>query len=292
MVTIEKLLKEGIEKIKQRQFNSPLLEAELILCKLLQKDRIYLHLKGKEEVNEEVAREFYRLVEKRSEGYPVQYILNSQEFMGLDFYVQEGVLVPRPDTEILVEKVIKIAKDKFGDREIKILDIGTGSGAIGISLAYYLTNSNVTAIDISDRAIEIANKNIRKHDLSNIKVFKCDIFGEISHKEKYHIVVSNPPYIERATIEGLEREVSTYEPKLALDGGTDGLDYYRRIVEVFKKIHGKGGVLSVEIGYNQKESVEEIFRETSLFHMIETDKDLSGHNRVVTAYLNSDLTPT
>lgn len=285
MVTIEKLLKGGIEIIKQREFNSPLLDAELILCNLLQKDRIYLHLNRKEEVNEDVAEKFYQLAAKRNEGYPLQYMINSQEFMGIEFYVQEGVLVPRPDTETLVEKVISIVKNRYTNREIKIIDIGTGSGAIGISLAYYLKNSKVTAIDVSDIAIETANKNIEKLNLSNIKTVKGDVFEEIFGNEKYHIVVSNPPYIERDAISKLQREVSVFEPKLALDGGIDGLDYYRRIVEVFKKIHEKDAVLAVEIGYEQKEAVEEILRGAELFKTIETDNDLSGNDRVVTGFL-------
>lgn len=281
MVTIEKLLRDGIEILDQREYNTPLLDAELILCYILQKDRIYLHLNRKIEVSSEISEKFYQLAKKRNEGYPLQYITNTQEFMGLEFYVREGVLVPRPDTETLVEKTIKIAQSEFKNKEIKILDIGTGSGAIGVSLAYYIKNSTVTAIDISSIAIETANINAKKHKLNNIKVVKCDIFDNI-FLEKYNIVVSNPPYIERNVIPTLQTEVSIYEPKLALDGGIDGLNYYRRIAEVFKEIHEEGGVLSVEIGSNQKEAVEKIFEETGLFKTIQTDKDLSGNDRVVT----------
>lgn len=282
MVTIEKLLKDGIEIIEQREYNSPKLDTELLLCYLLNKDRIYLHLNRKKEVSQKIKEDFYRLAHKRNEGYPLQYIISSQEFMGLEFFVQEGVLIPRPDTEILVEKVIKVAKNKYNNQEIKILDIGAGSGAIGISLAYYLRNSKVTAIDISDIAIETTNINIKKHKLNNINVVKRNIFDDLSNGKKYHIVVSNPPYIERDTIASLQREVSLYEPKLALDGGLDGLNYYRRIVEVFGKIHESEGILSVEIGNKQKEAVEDIFMKAGLFNRIETDKDLSGNDRVVT----------
>lgn len=281
MVTIEKLLKDGIEIISQREFNSPKLDAELLLAYLLNKDRIYLHLNRKKEISEDIKEDFYQLAKKRNEGYPLQYITNSQEFMGLDFFVQEGVLIPRPDTETLVEKAIKIANTKYNKQEIKILDIGTGSGAIAISLAYYLKNSRVTGIDISDIALETTNINVKKHNLCNIKVLKKSIFDDNFDGEKYHIVVSNPPYIERDTIENLQAEVSLYEPKLALDGGRDGLNYYRRIVEVFSKIHESQGILSVEIGYNQKEAVEDIFMKSGLFKTIETDKDLSGNDRVV-----------
>ena len=281
MVTIEKLLKSGIEIIKQREFNSPKLDAELILCYLLQRDRICLHLNRKEEVNDDIEEKFYELAKKRNAGYPLQYITNSQEFMGLEFYVREGVLIPRPDTETLVELIINMSKDKFNHEELKILDIGTGSGAIAVSLAYYLKNSVVTAIDISDTAVETANINIEKHNLNNIKVIKGNIFEDILSGEKFHIVVSNPPYIERDAIKNLQAEVSIFEPKIALDGGVDGLDYYRRIVEIYKKIHEKDGVLAVEIGCAQKDSVEDIFMNSKLFKTIKTYRDLSGKYRVV-----------
>jgi release factor glutamine methyltransferase len=199
--------------------------------------------------------------------------------MDLNFYVQEGVLIPRPDTETLVEKVIEIAKKKYKNK-IKILDLGTGSGAIAVSLAYYLKNSVVTALDISEKSVETANINIKRHNLKNIKVIKANIFDFIT-REKFHIIVSNPPYIERDTIKSLQTEVSVYEPRLALDGGEDGLDYYRRIVELFAELHEKKGVLVVEIGYEQKKSVEEIFLNSKLFKEIKTYKDLSGKDRVV-----------
>jgi len=283
MVTIEKLLKDGIEIIKQRDYNNPLLDAHLILSHLLKKDKIYLHLNRKDEVDEQTASKFYEMAKKRNEGYPLQYMTNSQEFMGLEFYVQEGILVPRPDTETLVEKIIKIVNNSdMKDKSIKILDIGTGSGAIAISLAYYLKNSQVIAIDISDIALETANINIKNHNLKNIQIIQADIFDEDFPDEKYDIIVSNPPYIKTSIIKDLPVEVSTYEPKLALDGGKDGLDFYRQIVKVFKKIHKEKSLLSVEIGYDQKQAVEEIYINSKLFNVIESDKDLGGNDRVVT----------
>ncbi|HQO72062.1 MAG TPA: peptide chain release factor N(5)-glutamine methyltransferase [Sedimentibacter sp.] len=279
MVTIEKLLRDGIDIIKQREFNSPKLEVELILCYLLQKDRIYLHLNRKKEVSQEIKDKFYKLAEKRNNGYPLQYITNSQEFMGLDFYVQEGALIPRPDTETLVETVINIVKERY-NKEIKILDLGTGSGAIALSLAYYLRNSFVTAIDISDIAVETTKINIKKHNLNNIKVIKGNIFEDILG-EKFDVLVSNPPYIESDEIKNLQTEVSVYEPRLALDGGVDGLDYYKPIVELFKKICEENGVLAVEIGRQQKKSVEEIFLNSKVFKEVKAYRDLAGNDRVI-----------
>lgn len=283
MVTIEKLLKDGIEIIKEREYNNPFLDVQLILSYLLKKDKIYLHLHRKDEVDDDTAEKFYEMAEKRNEGYPLQYMTNSQEFMGLDFYVQEGVLVPRPDTEILVEKIINIVSNStYKDKSIKILDIGTGSGAIGVSLGYYLKNSTVTAMDISDTAIETAQANIKKFGLENVKTLKGDIFEYNFGNEKFDIVVSNPPYIEKNIIGTLPIEVSVYEPRLALDGGMDGLDYYRHIVKVFEKIHEENAILSVEIGYDQKDTVSEIFNNANIFNKIECDKDLGGNDRVIT----------
>jgi len=286
MVTIEKLLKDGIKVIKQREFNNPFLDVQLILSYLLKKDKIYLHLHRNEEVDEITTKAFYEMAEKRNEGYPLQYMIHSQEFMGLDFYVQEGVLVPRPDTETLVEKIVNIInKSELKNNTIRILDIGTGSGAIAVSLGYYLKNSLVTAMDISDIALETSNINITKHNLHNVKTLKGDIFDYDFIDEKFDIVVSNPPYIEKKIISLLPVEVSLFEPKLALDGGEDGLDYYRRIVHVFKKIHTDEAILSVEIGYDQKEKVTEIFNNAIIFNNIEYDKDLGGNDRVITGFL-------
>lgn len=289
-LTIEKLLKDGLIMIEKRDYNNPFLDIQLILSHLLEKDRIYLHMNKDEEVESDVSKKYYDMVERRNIGYPLQYMINSQEFMGLDFFVQEGVLVPRSDTEILVEKIINVVNHtELKNKKIKILDIGTGSGAIALSLAYYLKNSLITAIDISDVAIETAKINVDKLGLDNVSIVKADVFGEVINinntNEKYDIVVSNPPYIEKSVIERLQIEVSKYEPKLALDGGIDGLDFYRRIVDVFKSIHLENSILAVEIGYNQKRYVSEIFEKAELFSKIETDMDLSGNDRVVTGYL-------
>lgn len=287
--TIEKLLQDGVNIIKKREYNNPFLDVQLILSYLLNKDKIYLILNKDEEVEDNIVGKFYEMIEKRNLGYPLQYMINSQEFMGLEFFVQEGVLVPRPDTETLVEKVINYVKNSnLNNENIKILDIGTGSGAIAISLGYYLKNSHVTAIDISDVAIETAKINVRKLNLNNVNIEKIDIFnfnGTEIVDDKYDIVVSNPPYIESGEISYLPTEVSQYEPKLALDGGKDGLEYYRQIVKIFKEIHESNSMLSVEIGYNQKRAVTEIFEKSNIFQKIEWDKDLSGIYRVVSGFL-------
>lgn len=305
MKSIQNLINDGIKLLMQRDYNNPSLDIQLILMYLLNKEKIYLYTYKDELVDEETVERFYKMIERRNSGYPLQYMLNHQEFMGLELYVEEGVLVPRADTEILVEKIINISKtDRFkGKKIINILDIGTGSGAIAVSLAHYIKNSRVTAVDISDIAIKVANKNKEKLSLENLQIVKADLFDDLNFKkvvndkiifEEYYsndsrkrvfdIIVSNPPYIESKEIDKLQIEVAKYEPRLALDGGNSGLLYYERIKEIAEDLICEEGVLSVEIGHNQAALVKAMFKEIKSVKNIEQDKDLYGNDRVITAY--------
>ena len=191
--------------------------------------------------------------------------------MGLDFFVDENVLIPQPDTEILVEEVLKISK--LYNKKINILDLCTGSGAIAVSLAKYIKDVNIIATDISENAIEIAEKNAIKNNAENkIKFVVSDMFKNIENK--FDIIVSNPPYIETKEIEKLSKEVKN-EPIIALDGGNDGIKYYKIIADNYNKFLNIGGYLLLEIGYNQGESVSKLFKNS------EIKKDLSGNNRVI-----------
>ncbi len=286
--TVEQILKEGVQLIEERDYNNPFLDVQIILAYLIKKDRIYLHIHKDEIVKKDVEEEYFEMIKKRNIGYPLQYMINKQEFMGLNFYVEEGILIPRPDTEILVEKIINIVKDKFINKEVSILDIGTGSGAIAVSLAYYLKNSKVTAVDISDQAVKIAAINAEKNEVKNIKIIKGDLFNNLNlESEKFDIIVSNPPYIETDEIEKLQKEVSDFEPKKALDGGKDGLKYYKEIVKKFSQFSNSKSILSMEIGYNQGKAVKDILQNSNLFDNIEIDKDLSVNDRVITGYRNN-----
>lgn len=288
MKSIQNLINDGIKLLEQRDYNNPSLDIQLILMHLLNKDRIYLYAHRDELVNEEIINRFYEMLERRNTGYPLQYMLNVQEFMGLEFYVEEGVLVPRADTETLVEKIINISKtDRFKDKKIiNILDIGTGSGAIAVSLAHYIKNAQVTAVDISDIAIKVANINKEKFSLENLHIVKADLFDDLNglRQQAYDIIVSNPPYIESKEIEKLQIEVAKYEPRLALDGGNTGLLYYEKIKEIAKDLICENGILSVEIGHNQADLVKAMFKEINSVKNIEQDKDLYGNDRVITAY--------
>ena len=225
---------------------------------------------------------YFKAIKKLCQGIPIQHITHRQEFMKMTFYVDENVLIPRQDTEILVEEVIKIAK-KINAK--KILDLCTGSGAIAISLAKYIENSEITAVDISSKALNIAKINSKNNNVENqITFIESDLYKNLP-KEKYDIIVSNPPYIKKEIIKKLDKEVQK-EPKLALDGGYDGLDFYRKIVskaDEYLKFHG---YLCLEIGYDQKEEVEEIISKQEKYIDTYCKKDLCDNDRVIVTKLN------
>lgn len=269
MVTISSLL---------GKYKEDLLEPLMVLSKLLDVDKSYIYTHIEEELSPEVVKNFNDIMEKREEGCPLQYLLGEKEFMGLSFLVGEGVLVPRNDTEVLVEYLI----DYIGEDKKEILDIGFGSGAIGLSLAHYCKNTRVTGIDISDDAIKIASRNIEKLGLTNVRLKKGDLFDPV-YGEEFHIIVSNPPYIPIEEIEKLEKQVKNYEPRLALDGGEDGLDFYRAISEKSREYLRKDGMLIYEVGYNQSEDVKNILKENN-FSDIRVLKDLQGYGRVILGF--------
>ncbi len=280
---INKLLEKGVDLIKGREFGNPVLEAILILSNLLNVDKTYIYTHGKDEVSQEVGDKYLKLMDKRASGYPVQYILKEREFMGLDFYIEEGVLVPRPDTEILVEYIIEYIEEEYGEEKINILDLGIGSGAISLSLAYYCGNAKVYGIDIGDIPLKVANINKERFNLNNVNFYKGDLFKAIEGlnlEGQFHIIASNPPYIPREEIDKLQEEVKDFEPRLALDGGKDGLDFYRRITSKSKNYLIKGGLLIYEIGYDQGEAVRDILTKEG-FQRVSILKDLQGFDRVI-----------
>lgn len=277
MVSINNILRES--KID-------LNESILILSELLNEDKSYIFTYGDREISDSIGKDFLRLTEKRLRGYPIQYILGHREFMGLDFLVEEGVLIPRGDTETLVEYIIKYINEKYSEKPVNILDLGFGSGAISLSLAYYCKRANVYGVDISDQAYKLANKNKARLGLDNVVFLKGDLFQALEHNNintSFNIIVSNPPYIESDEISTLDIGVRDYEPRLALDGGEDGLDFYREISSKASAYLVDNGLLIYEIGYRQAEDVKEIMLKND-FRDINVIKDLSGNNRVVMGF--------
>jgi len=279
-VEINQLLRIGVDKIKGRQYGNPVLEATLLLGKLLNVDKVYIYTHGKEEVSEDIVDKFMEMIEKRAKGYPIQYIINGQEFMGLDFYVEEGVLIPRPDTEILVEYLLRYIDDKYGNNRIEVLDIGIGSGAIGISIAYYRKNAIVYGVDTNDIPLKVANINKNRYNLDNVNIIKSNLFENIDKDKKFHIIASNPPYIPKKELDTLQTEVKDFEPIAALYGGEDGLDYYRKIIPESKRHLVKEGLLIFEIGFDQSIQVKNMMKDEG-FKNIKILKDLQGLDRVV-----------
>ncbi|MCD8181604.1 MAG: peptide chain release factor N(5)-glutamine methyltransferase [Firmicutes bacterium] len=273
-MVISELVREAASRLK----DNALFEAELMVMSALNINRTQLVLRGNGGVENTQISAVEDMVKRRLGGEPLQYILGETEFMSLDFYVESGVLIPRSDTETLVEEVLDKALDGA-----KVLDICAGSGCIGISIAHYKPNVTVDLLDISDKALDTARKNIIRNNVADrVKTVKMDILKEYPNK-KYDIAVSNPPYIETEVIETLQTEVKNHEPRLALDGGADGLTFYRRITEIAPEILNKGGILAFEIGYNQSERVFSLMERS--FENIKVIRDLNKNDRVVTGIL-------
>lgn len=271
------LLKKGKEILSNKKINEPDEKASKLLQYILNQTREEFIINSFEEVSKNYEEDYLKELGKIINGMPLQYIMHKQEFMGLNFYVDENVLIPRPDTEILVEEVIKIAK-KINAKEI--LDLCTGSGIIAISLAKYLDNVNVTAIDISKKALEIAKGNAKKNEVEEkITWIESDLFENLS-MQKYDIIVSNPPYIKKEIIKNLSKEVKK-EPIIALDGGIDGLDFYRKIIKEAYLYLKHFGFLCFEIGYDQKEEVINLINQNKIYANTYCKKDLFDNDRVI-----------
>lgn len=245
-MTIKQAITKGMIMLKSNNVESPKLKARLLLQYVLDKPRQYIIVYDNKEIDKQQQWQYFVNIEKLTKGIPLQHITHRQEFMKMDFFVDENVLIPRSDTEILVEEVIKIAQKYNSPR---ILDLCTGSGAIAISLKKFVPNADITAVDISEKALEIAQKNAEKLE-AKINFVKSDLFDKLDNK-KFDIIVSNPPYIRKDEIKKLSEEVQK-EPKIALDGGEDGLDFYRIIAEQAINYLKTGSFLCFEIGYNQK----------------------------------------
>ena len=236
-------------------------------------EKSYLLVHNMDELNTEHEKSFFKYIEELVNGRPIQYILGHQEFMGINFIVNENVLIPQPDTEILVEETIKIAQ-KFSNP--KILDLCTGSGAIAVSLSKFVPNAKLYASDISQKALETAKMNSRNQ---KIKFIQSNLFENIN--DIFDIIVTNPPYIKTDEISILSKEVQN-EPTLALDGGQDGLVFYRQIIKQANDYLKHNGYLCMEIGEDQKEEVLELIKQEANYVNIKTYKDLSGNDRVIT----------
>lgn len=284
---IKDILKNAIENLKQSGIEEASLKAKILLSHILGITKEKLIINGENEINDKISKLYLEKIELLKNHEPIQYIINNQEFMGFDFYVDNNVLIPQPDTENLVEEVLTIInslKKEFKEKNMYVLDLCTGSGAIAISLSKILDSNRILVYgsDISDKALKIAEENAMQN-CSKVVFLKSDIFKNINESYKFDIIVSNPPYIETKTIEGLSEEVRK-EPHIALDGGEDGLCFYKQIINNAKKYLNPNGYLAFEIGYNQKKLVEDLLEKNG-YKNIYSKKDLSGNDRVIIAQI-------
>lgn len=276
-MTIKEALSKGMIILKNNNVESPKLKARLLLQYILKKTRQYIIVYDNKDISKKEQFEYFINIEKLTKGVPLQHITHLQEFMKMDFFVDENVLIPRPDTEILVEETIKIAQRM---KAPKILDLCTGSGAIAISIAKNVSNAEIYAVDISEKALKVARKNAERLEVvKKVKFIKSNLFNEIG-KNKFDIIVTNPPYIKKEDIQYLSDEVQN-EPLLALDGGLDGLDFYRKILNQAIDYMKFDGYICMEIGYNQKEEVLELIKQNNQYTDTYSKKDLHGNDRII-----------
>lgn len=274
---IKEVMRKGMIKLKTNDVKEPSLKARLLMQYILNRPREYILVHDDKQLTLRQNVDYFKLIKKLIEGVPLQHITHQQEFMKLMFYVDENVLIPRPDTEVLVEEVIKLAKSINAK---KILDLCTGSGAIAVSLAKYIEGSQITATDISRKALSIAKLNATNNDVEDrITFVSSDLFQNIS-EEKYDIIVSNPPYIKRKVIKTLDEEVKR-EPIIALDGGNDGLDFYKKIIRNAYQYLKYKGYLCLEIGYDQKDEVIDLINKEEKYIDTYSKKDLFDNDRIV-----------
>lgn len=274
---IMEAIKKGMIELKNANIESPKLKARLLMQFVLNKSRQYIIVNDTEELDLKKEKQYFSVIKKIKQGIPLEHITHQKEFMKLNFFVDENVLIPRQDTEILVEEVIEIAK-KINAK--KILDLCTGSGAIAVSLAKYLPESQITAIDISNNALKIAKKNARTNNVEEqITFINSDMFTNLN-EEKFDIIVSNPPYIKTNVINKLDNQVQK-EPYIALDGGEDGLYFYRQIIKEGYQYLKYKGYICLEIGFDQKIDVIELIENEEKYDNTYSKKDLYDNDRIV-----------
>jgi len=281
-MNIRQALIKGTEILKNSKsgINVPMLDAELILAHILNKDRVYVICHFDKELDEREQKDYFENICLRAQGRPLSYITSKKEFMGLEFFVDQNVLIPRDDTEILVRCVLKLAQSING---AEILNIGTGSACIEVAIAYYNKTAKITGIEKYKNAVKNAEKNIKKLGLEGrITLIESDMFAALKKDKRFDIICSNPPYITKKEMDTLSIDIIGYEPESALYGGEDGLDFYKIIANQSKYYIKPNGFVIVEIGYSQKQAVTDIFFQNGFIN-IECFKDLSGYDRVIKA---------
>ena len=275
-MNIQTLLNQTSKTLKQLSNTSSRLDSEILLSKIIKKNRKYLLLNSNEELKKENIKSFDCLVKRRKRGEPIAYLINKKEFWKQNFYINQNVLIPRPDTETLVEETLKLFNV---NSKLNMLDIGTGSGCILISILKERRNFFGTGIDISKKAINVARFNAKMHQLSNrVKFYNSDVDKFLIGK--YDLILSNPPYIKRQDLEYLEVDVKGFEPKLALDGGKDGFSKITKVISKTSMLLKRNGRFILEIGFGQKKKILSILKQNNFF-INKVVKDYGKNDRCV-----------
>ena len=273
---IQNIIHEGAKVLKANDIPSPYLDSQILLLESIHKDRKHIILNPKELLNKEHLDCFNSLIERRKSGEPIAYLTNKKEFWKSEFYVDKNVLIPRPDTELIIEQVLKIYSK---ESQLQILDIGTGSGCILLSILKERSNFYGTGIDISKKSLNVSKFNAKKLNLTNrVKFYHSNV--DNFKIGKYDLIVSNPPYIKSSSLKYLEKDVVNFEPKLALSGGFDGFSKIRKVVNKASKLIKKNGKFILEIGFNQKNIVKEILKKKG-FYVNRTLKDYGNNDRSI-----------
>jgi release factor glutamine methyltransferase len=282
--TVRSALRDAMAQLLAAETPSHALAAELLLMHATGRDRAWIYAHPEEVMGEDATRRFFELVAQRAVGTPTQYLTGTQEFWGLEFEVTPAVLIPRPETEHVIEVALGRLRPRAVGRPLRLADVGTGSGCIAVALAKELPSAEIVATDISAAALEVARRNAQRHGVSHRVLFVgCDLLqGAAREAVRFDVVVSNPPYVAREEESDLAREVREHEPREALFGGTTGIEIYARLIEQAAVNLRAGGLLVLEIGYGAAECVRSNV-DTNLWAGIQLDNDLAGIPRVISA---------
>ena len=275
-MNIQKAILEGASILKKNKISSPNLDSEILLSKVINRNREYIILNSNKNLSKKKLGDYKKLIKQRSLGKPVAYLTSIKSFWKNEFVLSEGVLIPRPDTETMIEEVLNLTKHKYS---LNILDIGSGSGCILLSILNEKKNFSGIGIDVSKKCIELCKINTKKLGLSNrVKFYKSDV--DNFNYGKYDLIISNPPYIKKAGLKYLEKDVFCYEPSLALNGGLDGLSAIRKIINKSSELIKKNGKLILEIAFDQKEKVKELLNKKG-FYINSVLRDYAQNERCI-----------
>ncbi len=275
-MNIESAIIQGAKILKDSFIKNPYLDSEILMSKVIEKDRKYILLNSKRNLDSKDLNIFQKLIKKRSMGKPIAYLTYKKSFWNSEFTLSEGTLIPRPDTELVIEKILNLTKNK---KKLNLLEIGIGSGCILLSILKERKSFYGTGIDISKICLNICKLNaIKLKVTSKLKLYKSNV--DKFTLGKYDLIISNPPYIKRNVLKYLEKDIAKFEPKLALDGGLDGLSAIRKVIKTSSELIKKNGKFILEIGFDQKYSVISLLKKEG-FYINSINKDFANNDRCI-----------